>query len=148
MAPFALPEVLTQMLLTKIPMPPSMNHAYATVEIEGVHSRVKGAKMRAFERDMATWALANMSDLRRLREIVRNRFIRIDADFWFERSAVLTKDGKPKRNDTSNRLKALHDQLAELLGVDDCWFWDGSYRRSILPVSAQFEYVNVEVSLL
>lgn len=54
------------------------------------------------------------------------RFIHIDTVFYMQRSRIFTKAGTPKRNDTSNRLKALHDALAKMLGIDDSYFWSCS----------------------
>jgi Holliday junction resolvase RusA-like endonuclease len=64
---------------------------------------------------------------RRLTTLVRSKqFIHIDTIFYMHRSRILCKDGSPKRNDTSNRLKALHDALAQILGIDDSYFWSVS----------------------
>lgn len=57
------------------------------------------------------------------------RFMHVDTVFFMLRGRILCKDGTPRRNDTSNRLKALHDVLAEILGIDDSFFFSGSYDK-------------------
>ena len=57
------------------------------------------------------------------------RFIHVDTVFYMLRGRILCKDGNPKRNDTSNRIKALHDALAKILGIDDSYFFSGSYDK-------------------
>ncbi len=140
------------MLLMNLPMPPSMNGMYDSAIIDGKQRRVKAANMKAYERDMATWALANSSTLRELRAQLAMRpngfYLTVDATFLFHRANVRTLKGLPKRNDTSNRIKALHDQLAQLFGVDDCWIWDGSFKKRVLPPTAKFEHCNVTVGII
>ena len=70
------------------------------------------------------------------------------SDFWFLRENVLTQKGLPKRNDVSNRIKALHDQLSQLLGIDDCWFWGVTACKRVLRPGKRIEYVDVIVTLV
>lgn len=153
MPAFALPQTKT-MLFSGMPMPPSMNHAYASVELAGVQRRVKGQAMKDYERDVATWALANSSTVRQVRDILkealrdRTKRLGIASDFWFQREHILTQAGLPKRNDVSNRIKALHDQLSQLLGIDDCWFWGLTACKRVLPPHRKYESVDVIVTLV
>jgi hypothetical protein len=57
---------------------------------------------------------------------------------------VLTQKGKLKRLDTTNRLKALLDNLAEMLEVDDSCFISGFSQKSISVNN--LEYVDIEIS--
>jgi hypothetical protein len=43
----------------------------------------------------------------------------------FEPGRLFTKDGRRKKLDASNRIKPIHDALAEILGIDDRFFYTG-----------------------
>lgn len=64
-----------------------------------------------------------------------------------KKKSILKKDGTPKRNDTSNRIKALEDVLSKLLGIDDKWFWAGTYDKRPTPNPALPEHVDIRLEL-
>lgn len=133
-APFALPEPIKPMIFTGAPIPPSSNNTYPTNSYTG--KRMKSKELVQFERDFATWGLTKSSEFRSARALMQSilkpgKMIRIDVHFYFKREKILCKDGRPKKHDTSNLLKCLHDQLAQFLTVDDCWFFDGSFHKRI-----------------
>lgn len=141
-------ETNMEITLSGIPLPPSSNNMYANARRGG---RMKSAKMRLWERDFAVWALENAQALARARQLLKLRLtagsvLAINSTFFFQRSRILCKDGTPKRNDTSNYLKALHDALAEALQIDDAWFFDGMMRKR--PVTGESESVTVDVEVL
>lgn len=111
------------------PLPPSSNNMYATVG----KRRIKSVQMRQFESAVLRWSYARRKGIdwmmAAFKDLEATEAIRIDATFYFERSRILCKDGTPKRNDTSNRIKALHDVISELTGIDDSWFWSGSFDK-------------------
>lgn len=72
------------------------------------------------------------------------RFLHVDAIFKFHEKNILTKDGKPQRNDTSNRIKALHDVLAAILGIDDSYFWSLACDKKV-TLDTQDECVDVTI---
>ena len=73
------------------------------------------------------------------------RFIHVDTVFYMLRGRILCKDGTPKRNDTSNRIKALHDALAQILGIDDSYFFSGSYDK--IAVDDEM-HVGVDITMV
>jgi len=135
--------------LKDFPMPPSVNNLYFTTKFG---KRVKAKGYTDFERASANWAKMNTVNLGLVRQMsleCRTGWgLRVDQTFYFPQGEILTKQGKPKRNDTTNRLKALHDVLSKLLGIDDCWFWNGVYDKKISPVPDLPAYCEVTFRLI
>lgn len=99
-------ELLWQCLEFAAPMPPSVNHAYATVRGRRVLSR----EGKAYKAEVAA----------RARRVADGRA----APLWLSltitlRLPLLFKNGRVRKFDASNRIKLLEDALCEGLGVDD-----------------------------
>ncbi len=78
---------------------------------------------------MTQWFQLNQLTVQALRIFTKDigdYVFHIDACFHMERSEIICKNGKPKKNDTSNRLKGLHDVLSVIIGIDDSYFWSCS----------------------
>lgn len=131
---FALPRI-EPMNLTGFPMPPTSNNMYRTGRLHsGKIGRFKSADTRRWEADVANWALKHSADLIRIRgwirsEVTLGKVLDVHTRFWFHRSKIVSKKGTPKRLDTTNRIKGVHDILARLLEVDDSYFWHGSFEK-------------------
>jgi hypothetical protein len=125
------------MLLTGLPLPPSVNELYTNISMQGRPGRVKSKAYVEYCRAMDDWAWANMAQLRPLRAWVQtlhpNDLIRVDCLFLHDKKSILCANGKPKKNDTSNRLKAALDLVAGLLHIDDCRFWAGGFDKAVGP---------------
>ena len=63
--------------------------------------------------------------------MLRGTYVRVDTFAFFPYFELFTKEGLPRKMDGTNRLKALHDCLAEMLEVDDSWFWESSVRKGV-----------------
>lgn len=111
------------------PLPPSANALYASVGRRRVKSKVYIQFIAAARR----WMMTNSKVIEESRQLTletgARRFLHVDTVFYMMRKTIICKDGTPRRNDTSNRLKALHDVLAEIIGIDDCYFFSGSYDK-------------------
>lgn len=120
--------------LKDLPVPPSINKAYATDF--RTRRRFKSRDYKLFEAMIKHWCAINPNALANAREFTTKlssgEAFQIDITFYFPREKILTKQGKPKRNDTSNRIKIAHDVLAEILSIDDCYFWDGKFEKKAL----------------
>lgn len=136
------------MKLGGVPLPPSMNNAYPTNRY-GV--RFKSKDYRQWEKDLKVWALLNHSLVKEAIEafsIVReNHIVQIDTHYFFPWKQVVTLKNTPKKNDTSNRLKILHDGIADLIKLDDSYFWHGSFTKTAIPPECNDSgYVDVHLT--
>jgi Holliday junction resolvase RusA-like endonuclease len=118
------------MVLSGIPMPPSVNNAYPSSR---TGRRFKSKELTSWERQFQVWAYEHYKKVEDIRKQMLTRlpgqYLLIKSHFYFTRQSVITKEGTPKRNgkgggDTSNRLKVLHDAISKLIGIDDVWFFD------------------------
>lgn len=131
--------------LKDIPMPPSMNHAYLTRIIHGKPIRVKTPKVRAWEKEFLAWCLCHNGPGLQITLCSSSKLI-VVCDFYFKKSDIYTKSGEFKRNDVSNRIKLLHDSVADLFGFDDCQIFEGSFRKEISHTGVS--YVDVSINVL
>lgn len=114
--------------LTSIPMVPSMNMAYPSNRFG---RRFKSKEFKEWEREFSCWCLSHAEEVNHARKLFSkpkpSHIVRIDSEFYFPREEIITLDGRPKRNDSSNRLKILHDGIATAIWLDDCHFFDGYF---------------------
>lgn len=140
-------------ILKCIPMPPSVNACYANNKKESGRGRIKTKKYREFEQEMLLWFWANTRLVRMLAKVLQElppgMAVKLEYDFYFKKSSIITEENRPKRNDTANRLKPLDDQLATLFGVDDSLFWDGEFKKHFTAdEKASEEWVDVTISVI
>lgn len=134
----------------KFPMPPSANKLYTEAHHFNpkMRGRVKSRALKEYEAQVKIWMYRNVPALELARMALAGlkagEALHIDRMFYFEPSAILTKTGKPKRNDTSNRIKALDDALTQLLWIDDCFFWSGSENK----VPSNENHVEISFSII
>lgn len=122
--------------ITNFPVPPSANRLYAHVQSRNGMRMVKTRDYRAYERMVYQWLTANSEQVKGTRQLVKDigdQVLHVDSTFHMGRSEIVCKNGKPKKNDTANRLKALHDMLSSVIvGIDDCYFWSGSFDKVVI----------------
>lgn len=130
------------------PLPPSANALYLNIPGRG---RCKSAALTKYESDVRFWCLRNQHQMNLARELTigvgPGVFLKVSKMFFMKKKSILKKDGTPKRNDTSNRIKALEDVLSKLLGIDDKWFWAGTYDKRPTPNPALPEHVDIRLEL-
>jgi hypothetical protein len=107
-----------------IPLPPSSNHQYATIIRRGRPIRIPSKETKDYEKIFKAWLIKNKEAITGAKEdIVQwNKPLSISMVVAFSRERLVTKDGRLKRLDVSNRTKALHDLISDALGIDDCLF--------------------------
>lgn len=140
--------------IAKFPMPPSSNQIYEPIQkrFGGVGIR-KSKVYKKYEGQVIQWLIANQSQIKEIRTFVQSitpHVIHVDAKFWMPKKEIVTADGKPKKNDTANRLKALHDVLSTLIiQIDDSYFWSGGFSKEALPDEdeAAESYVDIVLNL-
>lgn len=131
--------------LNNMPMPPSENHSYPT----GKHGRrFKSKALTDFQKLFSLCFSASGDDVPKFKELVQswvtnNIRMYVTIGFYFKEERILTKDGRSKRLDTTNRLKAVCDSLAESLGVDDKEFWVVTAHKNVSQAS--FDYCDIRV---
>ncbi len=139
-----------EILIRDFPLPPSSNSLYRNIKNgrAGQLGRAKTEKYKLYCDDVAMWAIVHGKTLKRTRSEVNDlllihKTLQIDATFCIAESRCYSKDGKIKKIDTFNHIKALHDQLSEVLWVDDRFFWDGNVRRQ--PCDKKSERVIIRI---
>lgn len=120
----------TLILLDRFPLPPTVSAAYINQKRSG--GRTKGHKLKLFEADVTKWWMINRPLISHARkalgdEILADKasMIKIDAWVCFHYGSLFTQDGERQKMDVSNRIKALHDSLANVLLIDDRYFMVG-----------------------
>lgn len=106
-----------------IPIPPSENALYRNVPGVG---RVKTSEYRQYEKRFLDWAREHFLEISKAKEIGAETLVDVDCSFFIDQKRLISQKGRPKKIDTSNRLKALHDCLARILELDDSYFWGAS----------------------
>jgi len=135
--------------LTNIPMPPSTNHLYASIKTRGRIIRVKSQEYKSWEKEFFAWSVVYRAQIKAVKEWAleqtsRNCTIRLDRYFWFCRSDIVCKDGTPKKLDVTNRIKAIDDAIAKLIGIDDSWYWSGYISKNEKPFASGENKVDLE----
>lgn len=121
-------------IIKNLPLPPTVNHLYINVNRFGRSFRAPSQQYKDYKKEMSAWALQRMNFLKELnlelnKIIAQHKMIRVDSYFHFEHERIWTKKGKPKKMDSSNRVKPLHDQFSEWVGIDDRYFWSGFHEK-------------------
>lgn len=138
-----------KVFLLGLPFPPSVNQLFS-----GKTRRYTSEAYKAFKWEFDLWS--NQRSIRFMlpttkkflaQEIEKtNGIIDIEFEFYFDRSTIITKQNKPKRNDTSNRIKGIEDSITELIGIDDAYFWNGRFKK--LVTQYKEPYVNVTIRVI
>ena len=137
---------LMELTITNFPIPPTVNKLYAYVG----GRMVKAKCYRDYERACYVWLTTNPQQVAQLRQFTRDigsYVLHVDACFYMSKRSIVCLNGKPKKNDTSNRLKPLHDVLSSIIiGVDDSYFWSGSFTKFSVDDAVE-PYVNIVLKL-
>jgi Holliday junction resolvase RusA-like endonuclease len=111
---------------------------------------VKSRGYRDYERKVFHWLTGNQDQVRGVREFLKDLgdyVLDVGATFHMGKTQIVCLNGKPKRNDTSNRLKALHDALSTaILGIDDSYIWSCSADKKAVE-DGSFEMVEIKIKL-
>jgi hypothetical protein len=135
--------------LPSFPMPISVNALYRPGRGRAVK---KSEAYENYTEEVRAWNLRNLKVTMQARDAMRealaanpNLRLRVDAVFYFQPKKILCKNGSVKTNDTSNRLKALHDAIAYVLVINDKLFWSGSFDKECAPPHSP-EWVNITIT--
>lgn len=107
-----------------VPLPPSSNHQYATIMRHGRPIRIPAKETKDYEKIFKAWLLSNKDAIKSARESIVEwkKPLSISMVVAFKRERLVTRDGRLKRLDVTNRIKAIHDLMSDALGIDDSLF--------------------------
>ncbi len=117
---FILKSWKEKMKLTNFPIPISSNKLYSSFR----GRLVKSQAGRQYDNQVQTFVLFNKRKIEAFKKHVHSLleespYLSITTVFVFRRNRILTKQGKMKKIDVSNRLKQTFDHLAKMLEIDD-----------------------------
>lgn len=124
------------------PLPPSENQIYMNLPGRG---RCATKELKDYKKACSEWYLG--ADLK-IKQAIRSHklhghILRIDSQLYFARERIYTKDGRIKKMDVANRLKALHDQICEMIGIDDSQFFEVVIEKRV--TEGVREYANNQI---
>ena len=136
-----------QAILSAFPMPPSSNHLYVSFVRNGKNIRKPSKELNQYKKQMEKWKFINLLAMQKLHhwmeyeawqhDLKAERLYRLDRYFCFPYSKIWTKEGKPKKLDASNRIKAFDDCFCDMIGVDDKRIWSGVAEKVTLEETRQ-----------
>lgn len=111
------------MRLVNFPLPISSNKLYSSFR----GRLVKSQAGREYDTKVETFVLFNKRKVEAMRKHVydlldESPYLSITTIFVIHQNRVLTKQGKLKKIDVSNRLKQTHDCFSKVIGLDDSHF--------------------------
>lgn len=139
----------TKIEIFNLPMPPSENMSYPMGKYG---RRFKSKELTQFQKRLTEIFLSNISSKKEGVELITRWIgqgggLSVEFDFFFRKQRVLCKDGRSKRLDVANRLKAISDSIAEGFQFDDCEFWNISCSKNHFGTD-QEEWCNVKITPL
>jgi hypothetical protein len=120
--------------ILNFPVPPSVNQLYSNLGFNSGR-RVKSKVYIQYQQSVRNWLAANLDKVQGARGLAQEVYgtaqvFHVETTFYMLRKDIICKNGCPKKNDTSNRLKALYDVLEDIvLGLDDLYFWSGTFHK-------------------
>lgn len=117
---FAMAKEMRTIHFSGFPIPPSSNNQY----IQRGRFRVASVQLRAFKQTFEACGVMQAGAIKQAKEILKAwPSLTVHCVFNFNYTRVFTKKGEIKRMDVSNRIKAIHDCLSELIERDDSHFF-------------------------
>jgi Endodeoxyribonuclease RusA len=77
--------------------------------------------------------------------IAEGKMLRVDTYHVFDSDRIWTKDGKPKKIDANNRVKACLDAVSTMIDIDDKYFFDGDCAK-IISTQKESECAIIRIS--
>ena len=126
------------------PMSPSSNSLYASFR----GRLIKSNEGRLYVKRVQAWAAPHQKTVLKLREILKDKTLRVDYSFFFPRSKLITKKNTIKKTDFTNYIKAAQDALSDLIGVDDSHFISGYFEKRISGNDESYVEITISVQEL
>lgn len=118
----------------QFPMSISVNKSHAVRTIKGSARITKTKDGRLFDQEVAIWMLKNTHKLQKAKDEIKLALnqgyqLKLMLYFCFSHEQLWTKDGRVKRLDTNNRVKAAVDGIAKALDIDDSVFFAEEHEK-------------------
>lgn len=92
---------------------------------------------------MQQWAWKNAKSIQEAAPFVKEaKFLGVSLEFCAEAKRFLTLDGRSKKIDVDNRIKASVDAVFKLLNCDDSKVWSLTSRKLIVPKG---EFLSIKI---
>jgi len=110
------------LLVKDFPLSPSINACYRNLPRGG---RCSTRVLVEYKSACKAWAYKNKAILETAKYLLngewKGKALKLDAFFIFKKERIFCKNGKPKKLDVGNYLKAFEDCLHKELRIDDCY---------------------------
>ena len=124
------------------PIPPSENQLYRNLAKVG---RVKTRAYREYTTEVEAWHLSHLKPIKRAKAYIDPKIpLKVEFRMMMNPTRLFTKDGRIKRLDASNRIKAMLDLFSGCLEIDDSIF----FSCKIEKIACTDEGVDIMVSYL
>lgn len=120
-------------------MPPSVNDQYMPFGFRlpngKITARINPTKhLNKFQDDCDEWVAQNHLVVGKARVtaqamLATGGVLEVCTFAVFPSGLIWTQDGRPRKMDVSNRMKALEDEVAKMLLIDDCYFFKVSAEK-------------------
>lgn len=112
-------------ILKKYPLPPTSNNLYSSVNGRLIKSKIA----RLYEFEVFNYSLRNINLINKIKNDFINCELKIDTYFIFNKKRLISKENNLKKIDASNRIKACHDSLSKITGIDDKNIISGHFEK-------------------
>lgn len=118
--------------IRQLPAAPSANKLHVNVMRRGrIGFRRNSGDYLNFKHQMRVYELANRANVIEIREWAKDRNLSLHFDMYFVKTKLFYKDGRVKKFDHHNLLKAQIDGVAEMLHFDDSLVWEVSASKKV-----------------
>lgn len=112
-------------------MSPSANRLHINIPRRKGVCRINSNEYKAFQHEVTIYELTNRLDIFSARNELKGSSFQVHFDMYFTKEKIYCKDGRVKKFDHHNRIKALADALAKVLHIDDSLFFHVSCTKRI-----------------
>lgn len=125
-------------------MPPTMNQRLTPVK----GRMIKSHESRVFDKAISIYMIRLGSGLFEYRRLAKQWIdtgfcIKVEYSFNWPKEKLISKDGFPKKIDTSNRLKESEDAVSEIIGIDDKYFIESNIIK--IPKNQSYSDFSVKI---
>jgi Holliday junction resolvase RusA-like endonuclease len=119
------------------------------------YRRAPSAEYQRFKRKVKKWVdnfgpdLLQSGEYQELQQLIDIKHypikLKLELTFHVNRTKIVCKDGRTKRYDTSNRVKAVEDAIFGILDIDDKHVWKVTAEKVVIEGDS---YVTAKVSVM